>query len=734
MSSLALEPVLNDSDKNQAFLNRFLKSKNKKIVKNDRLKEKRSLNISSKKEVNNYSVTNVENLSSEQRAINEHIFPVVAASEITSNLPAPFKAKYLYKTRQFDFDDTFEDCETLRLNIFSRHTSLSVMLANGYKQLHKFIGYQEAVDRLKVADDSLSLFDIKLSSDDSQLCDISDDKARACRLKVENLGCSYKTLLVIEDYVNRYTFQMPDFDRRYFEAEPFKRAMLPVQVKDYSMRCLEGCLNRVSDPIWWRRQLRSKQGVVVEQIARDLRLVHKKASPYVSNQTIYTRRLRKAKNEKVLSNLFLLGEHQSPFDELETLQSICEKSHTSGYQQACELMVRMRGTEELSQMVGHVADFNTITCPSRFHAVNAKGIPNKKYQYLSAQDAQAYLNNVWRLARAQFSKAKLKPYGFRVVEPHHDGCPHWHMLMFAPKEDMPKIRKILKDLALRDSPEEVKRNSDIRFKSIQIDSKQGSAVGYIAKYITKAITGANIDTVTDTLAGEINIKPADAAESAREWAGNNKFRQFDPFGLPSVTVWREMRRLGIGAKGQCEVANAMNKSVDSIGNFALEKVRQAADSSDWAAFVIAMGGVQVKRKDQAVRIHYQIPDLVDTITGEVSRAEGMSPFYATKYGDSPSNRILGVAWDNVLVITRKAGTKIMSEKEIKGQQKIMSGVRHFFEDWEDRDLYLRPDPVEQAWLESISIPDQGNRCWYIDYEALEEGFMSDEVANLDLCH
>ncbi|MFP3449510.1 hypothetical protein, partial [Pseudomonas sp. SIMBA_067] len=83
---------------------------------------------------------------------------------------------------------------------------------------------------------------------------------------------------------------------------------------------------------------------------------------------------------------------------------------------------------------------------------------------------------------------------------------------------------------------------------------------------------------------------------------------------------------------------------------------------------------QVKRKDQTLRIHYQLPDIVDRITGEVSRSESKSPYFATKYGDQPANRILGVAWDAVVVITRRGTTQILTEKDIKSQRKIMCGV------------------------------------------------------------
>jgi len=667
---------------------------------------------------------------SEQSRINEYIFPVAAANDITARIEEPKTAKDIYKNT-LNFERKMFNAKTFREVIYSKHTALAVMLANGYKQLEKFYGFDEANKRIQQADKLLTLCDIDLSIDDNDICDVADDKARNCQLILNSHGINYKTYLLLSGYVNDFTFKAPAFDDEYYTGQPWKRNLIN---HDFVIRDLTGALNRLCDALWWRRQLRKKQALTVEQLARDLRLVHRKASPYISDFTVQTRRIRKQKNQKILSDLFLLGDGQSPFsDDLETLQSVCDKSHTSGYQQASELMVRIRGTEDVAKMKGHIGEFYTLTCPSRFHATSAHGIPNKKYQNLTPNDAQDYFNNIWKLARARFSKAGLKPYGFRVVEPHHDGCPHWHMLLFMQKGEAKQIRKILKELCMRDTPEEVGTYTT-RFKPIYMNPKKGSAAGYIAKYITKAVTGSNLKTIEDSISGKVNIAPADAAERARSWAATFNIRQFEAIGLPSVTVWREMRRLGMGTTGQCEIANSMNTTVDKIGNFALEKVRLAADSSDWAAFCLAMGGVQIKRKDQAVRIHYQIPDLVDTITGEISRTEGASPLFATKYGDAPSNRVLGIAWDQITVVTRRGNTEVLSEKELKARQKMMAGAREFFEEWEDNDWYMRPSESDMQFLEALAIEDKMNHCMFLDYEALGSNFTSDEVASLDLCH
>ncbi len=71
----------------------------------------------------------------------------------------------------------------------------------------------------------------------------------------------------------------------------------------------------------------------------------------------------------------------------------------------------------------------TITAPSRFHSVHSKGGFVSRWDGNTPQDTQRYLCGVWAKARAAIA-CGIHVFGFRVVEPHHDGTPHWHMLLF----------------------------------------------------------------------------------------------------------------------------------------------------------------------------------------------------------------------------------------------------------------------------------------------------------------
>ena len=71
----------------------------------------------------------------------------------------------------------------------------------------------------------------------------------------------------------------------------------------------------------------------------------------------------------------------------------------------------------------------TITLPSRFHPLRG-GVPNQDYSGATPRDGQQWLLVVWAKVRAALARQKLRTYGLRVVEPHHDANPHWHALMF----------------------------------------------------------------------------------------------------------------------------------------------------------------------------------------------------------------------------------------------------------------------------------------------------------------
>ncbi|WP_445286078.1 replication endonuclease [Vibrio sp. V09_P4A23P171] len=92
-------------------------------------------------------------------------------------------------------------------------------------------------------------------------------------------------------------------------------------------------------------------------------------------------------------------------------------------------------------------------------------------------------------------------------------------------------------MAFRDSPNE-KGAQKHRFTSEYIDPSKGSAVGYVAKYISKSIDGKHIDSDRDS-----SLSGIDAAERVVTWARVNGIKQFQFIGGPSVSVWREMRRL-----------------------------------------------------------------------------------------------------------------------------------------------------------------------------------------------
>ncbi|WP_408673203.1 replication endonuclease [Xenorhabdus doucetiae] len=344
-----------------------------------------------------------------------------------------------------------------------------------------------------------------------------------------------------------------------------------------------GLLRMMSDK-WWYGRLKQMRDIRTEHMAIAVGQVQKSASPYVSRTTLREWKEQKRKSWEFLKSFDLENE----LGERVSLSDMVLGSVANPAVRRCELMVRMRGFENLADERGFVGEFYTMTAPSKYHAVHSKGGFVENWNGANPRDTQKYLCSVWARIRAAYAREGISVFGFRVVEPHHDGTPHWHMLLFMHPEHVEKMRDIISHHAMLEDSAELDNDAarKARFHVEPIDKEKGSATGYIAKYISKNIDGYALDDEKDGETGE-SIK--DMAKAVSAWASRWRIRQFQQIGGAPVSVWRELRRLG-------DIRMNIEK---------LDAVIDAADSGDWAGYTEAQGGPLVARCDLTARLSYE---------------------------------------------------------------------------------------------------------------------------------
>lgn len=338
---------------------------------------------------------------------------------------------------------------------------------------------------------------------------------------------------------------------------------------------------------WWRSRLRRVASAWREHLQIAVGNVSKKRHAYASKNCVTDWREQKRRTREFLKGLELEDEDGNRISLIEKYDG----SVANPAIRRCELMTRIRGFENICNELGYVGEFYTLTAPSKYHATTKAGYRNSKWNGASPADTQSYLTGLWARIRAKLHREEIRIFGIRVAEPHHDGTPHWHMLMFMLPEDVERVRHIIRDYAWEEDRHELRSDKakKARFHAEAIDPEKGSATGYVAKYISKNIDGYALDGETDDESGEL-LKETAPAVSA--WAARWHIRQFQFIGGAPVTVYRELRRLA-------DTETAHGLSVEFAA------VHDAADAGDWAGYVNAQGGPFVRRDDLQVRTLYE---------------------------------------------------------------------------------------------------------------------------------
>ena len=362
---------------------------------------------------------------------------------------------------------------------------------------------------------------------------------------------------------------------------------------------------------WWTKALRKKINRNYETIARNLNIVKRQKQIYITDLAVRKRRERNTRARALLKLMVAVNELGEEF----TLEELQETSVSNPKLRRVELMTRIAGFDQYAKKHGYIGMFYTITCPSKMHSTHSKsGEMNLNFQSYSPRDAQNYLRDLWACIRSKLKREQCEFFGFRVAEPNHDGTPHWHLLAFIRPKQESRVSEILKFYALLEDPDE-KGADKYRFKAVAIDWNRGTAASYIAKYVSKNIDGFGIDQ-------DLYHKDAkSSAERVNTWASEWGIRQFQQFGGPSVTIWRETRKLKPG-----QYQNTVNEIID------------ACDSGDWCRYFELMGGPGTKRCEMPI----QLTKIWIDKLGE--------------YGEPIGYRIFGIEYENITIRTRSQWT------------------------------------------------------------------------------
>jgi hypothetical protein len=255
------------------------------------------------------------------------------------------------------------------------------------------------------------------------------------------------------------------------------------------------------------------------------RLIGPKKAYATSNQAVQQRQQQLEDNQKHLAKFVVCLGGKSI-----TLDQVCNTTH----KRVSELYVFSKGIDQLALDQGMRYMMITLTCPPEMH-------PNPSttcsWNGIRAKQAYQFLNNAneavkRRLANKGIAFSKGEAFGIIVSEPHKDGTPHLHLLMYHRPEDQDLIKEeYIKEFhwhekAIDFSPENPDRKNAARGSS------------YLFKYLSDSFYDAK-DDMNDVITGKRS-----KAKRIAAWRSQIGARAFRTFGLRRCAgLWRNCRKL-----------------------------------------------------------------------------------------------------------------------------------------------------------------------------------------------
>ncbi|MFW8567263.1 replication endonuclease [Orrella sp. 11846] len=206
-----------------------------------------------------------------------------------------------------------------------------------------------------------------------------------------------------------------------------------------------------------------------------------------------------------------------------------------------------------------------MTCPSFFHPILNYGVQNPSWVMAgkpSPQVAYEWLMSVWQKAYNKAKQKNIEIIGFRTVEPHRSGVPHFNLLLYFKSEksahyfreillsvyDNEKLKTISRlDIQCQITIAQNNRSLPIVIRKIQAF---GDAV-QAAKYVSKSLvvdgvdigeSNAELNNVDDSCDRSNSTSEDEKRDWSRIYCSLWGMRQFTEIGTgQNITVWNALK-------------------------------------------------------------------------------------------------------------------------------------------------------------------------------------------------
>lgn len=306
-------------------------------------------------------------------------------------------------------------------------------------------------------------------------------------------------------------------------------------------------IHRSQCKYFWRRELEkrsnqdrldheAKNGIVGKT---DLANSLEPAQLYCSDPTLQRAREKSANNERSLASCYL---HNTLTGEKTNLLDIVKSKEEN---RVAELYNLCKSLERLADAQSFQWLFITLTAPPKYHPNPTVG-KKPRNRKIKIKDSHEYINSNWRKIRAILNSRGIPAspetyFGFRVVEPHQDGCIHWHLIIFSSPEKINEIKKAIREKF----PTEA--SADIMLG--KTGPGMAKAASYIFKYLTKGFSKKNEAVQETPNSKDLEREAKDLAsmrnkERVQAAIRALNIRQFQVFGVKNLlTTFRRINAL-----------------------------------------------------------------------------------------------------------------------------------------------------------------------------------------------